>query len=336
MLGFNQDEYLTSAREIIAARQQAEAVADDIYHSGCSALFFASVGGSLAPMMAINEFAKELTSVPVYLEQAAELIHRGHKKLNKDAVVVTLSKSGDTKESVAIAEWCKAQGIRVVAITRNADSPLAEAASWHIPMCHKNGVEYEYMLLYWLFFRVIYRHGDFAHYDRFASQLELLPENLLQAKRQFDPQADKIAAQYHGCDYMMWIGGAEMWGEVYLFSMCILEEMQWKRTKSVSSAEFFHGTLELLEKEVPLFLVKGEGKCRGLDERVERFAEKITDHLVVIDPRDYPLNGIDDAFRWIMAPCVVSTLLVDRLAAHFEHHTGHDLNIRRYYRQFDY
>jgi fructoselysine-6-phosphate deglycase len=108
MLGFNQDEYLTSAREIIAARKQAETVADDIYDSGCSALFFASVGGSLAPMMAINEFAKELTSVPVYLEQAAELIHRGHKKLNKDAVVVTLSKSGDTKESVAIAEWCKA------------------------------------------------------------------------------------------------------------------------------------------------------------------------------------------------------------------------------------
>ncbi|MBF8076146.1 SIS domain-containing protein, partial [Klebsiella pneumoniae] len=114
MLGFNQDEYLTSAREIIAARKQAETVADDIYDSGCSALFFASVGGSLAPMMAINEFAKELTSVPVYLEQAAELIHRGHKKLNKDAVVVPLSKSGDTKESVAIAEWCKAQGIRVV------------------------------------------------------------------------------------------------------------------------------------------------------------------------------------------------------------------------------
>lgn len=53
MLGFNQDEYLTSAREIIAARKQAEAVADDIYQSGYSALFFASIGGSLAPMMAI-------------------------------------------------------------------------------------------------------------------------------------------------------------------------------------------------------------------------------------------------------------------------------------------
>ncbi|EBS7199828.1 SIS domain-containing protein, partial [Salmonella enterica] len=111
MLGFNQDEYLTSAREIIAARQKAEQVADKIYQDGFSSLFFASVGGSLAPMMAINEFAKELTTLPVYVEQAAELIHKGNKRLNKDSVVVTLSKSGDTKESVAIAEWCKVQGI---------------------------------------------------------------------------------------------------------------------------------------------------------------------------------------------------------------------------------
>ncbi|PPK20403.1 glucosamine--fructose-6-phosphate aminotransferase, partial [Klebsiella pneumoniae] len=100
---------------------------------------------------------------------------------------------------------------------------------------------------------------------------------------------------------------------VYLFSICILEEMQWKRTKSVSSAEYFHGTLELLEKEVPLFLVKGEGRCRALDERVERFAEKITDHRVVIYQHDYPLNGIDDAFSRSTAQTVVSPLLVSRL-----------------------
>lgn len=40
MLGFNQDEYLTSAREIIAARQKAEQVADEIYQAGFSSLFF--------------------------------------------------------------------------------------------------------------------------------------------------------------------------------------------------------------------------------------------------------------------------------------------------------
>ncbi|MDI5303691.1 hypothetical protein MJN76_28360, partial [Salmonella enterica subsp. enterica serovar Anatum] len=51
---------------------------------------------------------------------------------------------------------------------------------------------------------------------------------------------------------------------------------------------------------------------------------------LIVFPRlkAYALDGIDDEFRWIMAPCVVSTLLVDRLAAHFEKYTGHSLDIR--------
>ena len=69
----------------------------------------------------------------------------------------------------------------------------------------------------------------------------------------------------------MWLGDGELWGEVYLFTMCILEEMQWLRTKSVKSSEFFHGTLELVEKDMPVFLVKSVGKCRSIDERAERF-----------------------------------------------------------------
>lgn len=46
MLGFNQDEYLTSAREIIAARQKAEQVADEIYQAG-SVLYF-------SPLLAVH------------------------------------------------------------------------------------------------------------------------------------------------------------------------------------------------------------------------------------------------------------------------------------------
>lgn len=336
MYNFDAAVYRQTAKSIIATRSQCEKVADEIYQRGFSNLFFVGVGGALAPMLVINEFAKELTSLPIYVEQAAELLQKNNRRLTQDSVVITMSKSGDTKESVAIAEWCKARNIRVVAITRESQSPLAKNACWHIPMLQKKGVEFEYLLLLWFFMRLLHKNGEFTHYARFADQLELLPENLLRAKQQFESQADVIANKYHACDYMMWVGGAEMWGEVYLFSMCILEEMQWKRTRPVSSAEFFHGALELLEKEVPLFLVKGEGKCRALDERVECFASKITDNLVVIDPKAYALDGIDDEFRWIMAPCVVSTLLVDRLAAHFEKYTGHSLDIRRYYRQFDY
>ena len=57
---------------------------------------------------------------------------------------------------------------------------------------------------------------------------------------------------------------------------------------------------------------------------------------MIFDPREYELKGIDEKFRWILAPAVISTMLVDRLAAHMESCTKHDLDYRRYYRQFDY
>ncbi|WP_411905034.1 SIS domain-containing protein, partial [Salmonella enterica] len=121
--------------------------------------------------------------------QAAGCSHNGNTRLSQEFVVITPSNSSDTKKSVAVAEWYKAQGIGVVAITKNADSPLAQAATWHIPMRHKNGVEYEYMLLYWLFFRVMTRNIEFASYDRFRSRPELLPAHRLKAQQKIYTKA---------------------------------------------------------------------------------------------------------------------------------------------------
>lgn len=350
MLKFNEAEYAASAQATLKAREAAEQTAKRIWEQGFSNLFFTAAGGSLSPMMAIGEMAKQLTDLPVHVEQAAELLARGHKRLDTDSVVITMSKSGDTKETVAIAKACQARGIPVAALTKSPDSPLGAAASYHIPMEHTNGVEYEYMLLYWLFFSLLYYRGDFPEYPAFADTLTKLPPRLLRAKEAFEEKADAIAGAFYQEPYMIWVGGSEMWGETYLFSMCILEEMQWMRTKAVSSAELFHGTLELVEEDTCVFLIKGMGPCRGLDERAQRFLEAHTKKLTVIDPAEYlkgstengtvggneEAAGETDGFDWMLAPLFVSTLLVDRLAVHMEKYTGHDLDFRRYYRQFDY
>ena len=336
LLKFNEEAYRESANQIRKSRKVAEDIADKVSKEGFKNIFFTAVGGSLSPMMAIDQFAKELTTIPVFVEQAAELLTCGHKNLDKDSLVITLSKSGDTKESVAIAKYCKERGIRVICCTGNEESLLAKASAYLVPMKHTNGVEYEYILLYWLFFRLLHNHGEFEDYDAFAQGLSKLPENLLKVKEQFDPKAAQIAKEHFDAPIQYWIGGNEMWGEVYLFSMCILEEMQWIKTKSVTSAEFFHGTLELIEKGISTFLIKGEGKGRLLDERAQKFLEQHTDKLVVIDTAEFALDDMPKQFRWIVAPLVCSTCLVDRLAAHLESYTGHNLDYRRYYRQFDY
>ena len=56
----------------------------------------------------------------------------------------------------------------------------------------------------------------------------------------------------------------------------------------------------------------------------------------MINVADYQCPDIDDAFTDIIATSIVTTILDERLAVHYERVTGHDLTTRRYYRQFAY
>ena len=91
--------------------------------------------------------------------------------------------------------------------------------------------------------------------------------------------------------------------------MCVLEESQWIRTKSVSSPEFFHGTLELLEDDVCTTLLLTEGPTRAQDERVKAFAARYTKKLTCIDTKEYALPGISDEFRPLLSPVVMAAVL---------------------------
>ena len=55
-----------------------------------------------------------------------------------------------------------------------------------------------------------------------------------------------------------------MWGPTYSYAMCIMEEMQWMRTKSVTAGDFFHGTLEVIERDDTVLLFFGEDETLKL------------------------------------------------------------------------
>ena len=125
------------------------------------------------------------------------------------------------------------------------------------------------------------------------------------------------------------------WGETYCFAMCVLEEMQWIATKSIHAAEFFHGTVEMTEKDMSFMLFKGEDETRPLLDRVEKFVRKYSDVVQVWDTKDYELKGVDPSVRGLVSPLVMAAQL-ERVSAHFEHVRNHSLEIRRYYRTVEY
>ena len=225
-----------------------------------------------------------------------------------------------------------------------ADSPIGQVVGADRCVSMKNdhgsgGCEKGYYLADCFGLRILNREGFFPDYDAFIEQTKNIWSTFLDIRKRFEPKAEEFAKKYALAPYTMFIGSGALWGETILFSMCILEEMQWKRTRYITSADFFHGTLELVEPGVPVVLFKGEDECRALDERVEKFLMSgrtgDTD-ITVIDTKEYAVPGLDEKFRTIVSSYIISLLTTDRLARHYEMVTKHNLKYRRYYHQFEY
>lgn len=336
MRNFDVKKYMEEGKTAYSKRADIEKMADQLTKRGYNNIVVIGIGGTWAEWHPVVHVMRHYTDLPIYLENAAELCIKTDKRyLTKDSLVITASASGNTKEILEAVKMCKEMGIEVAGFSKDMETPLAKELDYIIANpC--GDCEHSYMMFFMLGLRLLYNRGEFPAYEKFADQMANLHDNLLRIREEFEPRAAGIARDYAREPYNIFIGSGTLWGETYLFSMCILEEMQWVRTKSVTSADFFHGTLELVEKDVPVFLFKGEDEYRPLDERVERFCEKLTDKLVVIDTKDYALEGIDDEFRVICSPMILTSLVTERLAAHYELNTGHSLDFRRYYRQFEY
>jgi len=191
------------------------------------------------------------------------------------------------------------------------------------------------LVFYLLIGRILYRSGNFDAYPRFADELKNLAFALAQVRKQADAKCLKYAQDYCKEPYNIWIGSGDLWPTAYSYSMCVLEESQWIRTKSVSSPEFFHGTLELLEDDVCTTLLLTEGPTRAQDERVKAFAARHTKKLTCFDTKEYALPGISDEFRPLLSPVVMAAVL-QRISKNIEVITDHSLDIRRYYRKESY
>jgi fructoselysine-6-phosphate deglycase len=333
---FDSEKYLESGKKTYAQRENIEKLADELSKNEYDNIVMIGIGGTWMEWYPVAMYLRHLSNIPVYLENAGELVIKEDiDYLTSKSLVVTASASGDTKEILTAVKFCKGKGINVYGFTKDETTPLNKLLTKSIfnPM---GDCEDSYLMYFMLMLRIYSDWGIYKDYDRWADQMKFLHKNLLRFREEFENRGTEIAKKYYNAPLTMIVGSGMLWGETSLFSMCILEEMQWVRTRPVTSAEFFHGALELVDNTLPVFLVKGEDEYRPLDERVERFISKHTNKYEIFDTKDFVFDGIDDDFRRICSPMIITALLTDRLATLYSLNTGHDLDFRRYYRQFDY
>jgi fructoselysine-6-phosphate deglycase len=337
MLKFDEQLFLKLVEEEgLAYREKIEEIVDGICKKGYKNIFLIGAGGTIAMMYPYEYIFKSTSTIDVHAAIAAEFMVMNNKHFSQDSVCIFTSVSGTTKETVEAAQFCKDRGATTIALVAEPNTPLTKIVDHCITTgSEKHSFDTFFMLLYMVAFRFMYNNQEFPQYEQFTQEVAKLPRAILQAVKAFDPKAEEFAKKHKDTDYHMMVGSGNLWGNTYSYAMCILEEMQWIHAKSIHAAEFFHGTLELVVEDTSVIVLKGEDETRPLVDRVERFAEKITKELTVIDTKDFEMEGISEEFRKHFSVSI-NWAVLSRISVYLERERNHPLTLRRYYRQMEY
>ncbi|WP_391559968.1 SIS domain-containing protein [Robertmurraya sp.] len=337
MLNFNEENFLSVTIGAVNLRSKIEEVAKEVTIEDFENIFLIGSGGTIALMYPLEYLLKTKSKIPVYTEIAAEFILMQHERFNEKSLVILASLSGTTEETVNAARFAREKGATTIGLVGDASTPLATYSTHVLENAAANDTlcESMHIQLYQLITCLMNLRGEFPQYNQFVEELKNLPYALISVKEATENKADQFAQKYRDETYHMVVGSGNLWGEAYLYAMCVLEEMQWIKSKSIHAAEFFHGTIELVEEDTSVILFKGEDKTRPLMDRVENFVNRYTKNVTIFDTKDYPLEGISNEFREYLSPIIIATA-VERLSIHLEQKRNHSLEIRRYYRVVEY
>lgn len=337
MFNFDVERFLKIQNGAVSLKDEMNRVLDPLFERGISSLFFIGTGGAAILMKPAEFIMKNNSTLPTFAEISSEFMLSNHKFFDEKSLVVLPSLSGTTDETIKVAEFVKQKGATTISLVGYADTPLANATDYTFVNYAQDDTSCEsfYLQSYLIAFRLMYLRNEFPQYEKVVAELETVPEVLLGVKEATEKRAADFAAKIKDVPYHILVGSGNSWAQTYYYGMCILEEMQWIKTRPVHASDFFHGTLELVENGVSVILLKGEDETRPLTDRVHNFAEGYTDELTIFDTKDYELPGISEEVRGYLSPVVQATLL-ERVSCHLEKERNHPLTTRRYYRRVKY
>lgn len=334
MLKFNEQQQIEDIQGALALRPEVEKLVDQVWEKGFDAIYYLGIGGTYASAMQAVTYINGKSALPAYVQHAAEYYTTGNRRLTKDSLVILSSVTGTTEEVVKAVKEIKKTGAVLIGFIDTPDSILAKLCD-HVISYPNPGTEQ--LKFFMVADRLMKNNGDFEDYEDYYQELdEHLAVGLVKAEKQADTFGLKFVEKHRHDPMHYFIGAGNQWGAVYSYAMCYWEEQSWLRSKSIHAAEFLHGTLEVVDETTPVTLFLGEDEQRPLAERVAKLLPRICGDYTFIDTKDYRVEGISEKYRGRILSSLLMHCVTQRIDAHIEKLNCHPLDIRRYYRQFEY
>jgi fructoselysine-6-phosphate deglycase len=337
MFNFDADRYRAIQAGAVQVACSLRPVIDERLAAGCDNLIFAGSGGAGILMEPAAGLLAARSRFDTRVLRPAELMAVGSPLLGPSSLVVVPSRSGTTRESIEVIKFAQAAGAFVLGLVANAGTPVAQAADRAFINFAEDDTSSEsfYLQSLGLALSLLAGRGDWPGAAGVLAELPAVPDALLAVKAAAEERAEEIARVIAGFGYHIITGAGSSWPEAYYYGMCILEEMQWIKTRPVHGADFFHGTLELVDADASVVVLTNEDPTRPLLDRVEAFARRYTEHVLVLDPAEYSTPGLSPVTRALIGPVILACVL-ERVDAYLEHIRQHPLTTRRYYNTVSY
>jgi fructoselysine-6-P-deglycase FrlB-like protein len=293
-------------------------------------VYLVGAGGSFIGLAAAQFVLDSEAKTPSVAVNSDEFFYRASPGVGPGALVIVLSGTGNTPETVRAAEWAVGRGAAVAAVTLKADGPLAQALETAFVAQSGEGNQ---VLLQLVALAVLDRDG--VDVSAHLAALSALPTALEAAAEAFEPRAAEIAKAMQDVPVTYAMASGPLMGPANTFTSCFLQEMQWMHAATINADEFFQGPFEVFDSATKSLVFLGEDATRPMGERVSRFLDQYSGETYYLDGRDLELPGVPADQRGFVAPVVFYALMF-RLAAHYAAVRGYALEGRRYMWQFAY
>lgn len=329
---FDRTDFINQFSHAFDKIQNAKQLGEDLAKKRIDRIFFVGCGAPYYMMRLLVYWGqKSAISTDIRVFSSTELINQNPAAIDEKALVILCSHSGTTAETLTSAKFLRSRACRTISITQEASSPLAmETENSLLYGKSTQGYFSSYILAQTLLSEYLNkREKNWKIHSVLMESLPNLPSALADAKSANFVNAAIQAKELKGQDIIYVLGAGPMYTTAYVFAACFLMEMQWMNAHAFTIADFFHGPLEVIDKNLPVIVLIGEDQSRKDGERAKRFCDRYAGNFLVYDSRDFAMKGIHTDIRPIVAPFILDsalTSLVDELSILRDH----PLKTRRY------
>jgi glucosamine--fructose-6-phosphate aminotransferase (isomerizing) len=223
--------------------------------------------------------------IPCQVEIASEFRYK-NPIVSENTLVIAISQSGETLDTIAAIREVRQKGSKVLAIcnvrnstlSREADSTIFLRAGPEFSVCSTKAFTSQIAVLSLLALLLgRQRHLDKEEGQRFLSHLRLLP-SLAQTVLALDPEIQRLASRYAHYSNFFFLGRHYMF-PTSLEAALKLKEISYLNATAYPAGELKHGPISLIDKNLPVI-----GLCGN-----RRTLEKMTSNLREVKARGAPL-----------------------------------------------